>query len=40
MTLACVVVHKRHGVGPLGDQYVTMRLDDLVALLIGERRST
>lgn len=38
--LAGVVVHKRHGVGALGDQYVTMRLDGLVALLTGERRST
>lgn len=38
--LAGVVIHKRHGVGALGDQYVTMRLDDLVALLTGERRET
>lgn len=37
--LAGLVVHKRHGVGALGDQYVTMRLDDLVALLTGERRA-
>ena len=32
-----VVIHKRHGVGWPGDQWVTMTVDDLVALLTGER---
>lgn len=32
-----VVVHKRHGVAHPGDQYVTMTVDNLVALLCGER---
>ena len=39
--LAAVVVHKRRGVGlgldSMGRQYVTMTLDDLVALLTGHR---
>ncbi|MNY46501.1 hypothetical protein D3C86_1816850 [compost metagenome] len=34
-----VVVHKRRGYGPaaMGGTYVTMTLDDLVALLIGSK---
>ena len=32
-----LVVHKRHGVGDPGSQYVTLTLRDLVALLTGER---
>ena len=28
-----VVVHKRHGIGTPGDQWVTCTLDDLIALL-------
>lgn len=37
--LAGVVVHKRRGKGKaaMGEQYVTMTLADLVALLTGER---
>lgn len=31
-----LVIHKRHGKGQPGDQWVTMTLDDLVALLTGE----
>ena len=33
-----IVVHKRHGKGQAGDQWVTMTVDDLVALLTGEPR--
>lgn len=32
-----VVVHKRHGVAAAGRQWVTMEVDDLVALLTGVR---
>ncbi|WP_402465719.1 hypothetical protein [Isoptericola aurantiacus] len=32
-----LVVHKRHGRGDPGDQYVTLTLRDLVALLTGGR---
>ncbi len=32
-----LVIHKRHGAGDTGDQYVTCTLRDLVALLTGER---
>lgn len=32
-----MIVHKRHGHGRPGDQWVTMTLRDLVALLTGER---
>lgn len=32
-----LVVHKRHGVGAPGAQYVTCTLDDLIALLTGHR---
>lgn len=35
--LVGVVVHKRHGCGTMGDQWVTCTLDDLVALLTGQR---
>lgn len=35
--LVGVVVHKRHGRGAPGDQWVSMTVDDLVALLIGHR---
>ena len=31
-----VVIHKRHGRGKPGDQWVTMTLDDLIFLLTGE----
>jgi hypothetical protein len=34
--VAAVVIHKRHGVGWPGQQWVTMTVDDFVALLIGE----
>lgn len=32
-----LVIHKRHGNGDPGEQYVTLTLRDLVALLTGER---
>lgn len=35
--VAGVIVHKRHGKGQAGDQWVTMTLRDLVALLTGVR---
>lgn len=35
--LAGVFVHKRHGKGQAADQWVTMTLVDLVALITGER---
>lgn len=35
--IAALVVHKRHGKGQPGDQWVTMTLADLVALLTGTR---
>jgi hypothetical protein len=35
--LAGVVVHKRHGVGDPGRQWVAMTLDDLVAIIKGSR---
>ena len=35
-----IVVHKRHGVGAPGKQWVTMTLDDLVFLLTGEPQAT
>lgn len=31
-----IVVHKRRGIATAGDQYVTMTLDDLIKLLMGE----
>jgi len=35
--LAGVIVHKRHGKGQAGDQWATMPLADLVAILTGKR---
>jgi len=35
--LVALVVHKRHGKGAAGDQWVTCTVDDLVALLTGQR---
>ena len=35
--LAGVTVHKRHGRGDVGDQWVTLTVRDLVALLTGTR---
>ena len=35
--LAGVIVHKRHGKGQAGDQWVTLTLADLVAILTGSR---
>lgn len=35
--VAALVAHKRHGNGLAGDQWVTLTLRDLVALLTGER---
>lgn len=36
--LAGVIVHKRHGKGKPGDQWVTMTVDDLIALMTGEQQ--
>ena len=33
-----VVIHKRHGKGQPGDQWVTTTLDDLIALITGDPR--
>jgi len=38
--IAGVVVHKKRGTALIGAQYVTMTVDDLVALLDGVRPST
>jgi hypothetical protein len=38
--LAGVIVHKRHGKGKAEDQWVTMTLADLTAILTGKRPST
>lgn len=35
-----IVIHKRHGVGAPGKQWVTMTVDDLVFLLTGEPHPT
>ncbi|MBF6459819.1 hypothetical protein IU433_12305 [Nocardia puris] len=35
--LAAVIVHKRHGVGDPGDQWVTCTLRDFAAILTGHR---
>ena len=35
--LAAVVVHKRHGVGRFGAQWVSMTMDDFIAILTGRR---
>ena len=35
-----IVIHKRHGVGVPGKQWVTMTVDDLVFLLTGEPQPT
>lgn len=35
--LAGVIVHKRHGKGKAGDQWVTLTLADFAAILTGKR---
>jgi hypothetical protein len=35
--LVGLVIHKRHGVADAGRQWVSMTLDDLLALMTGER---
>ena len=35
--LAGLIVHKRHGKGRAGDQWVTLTVDDLLAILTGAR---
>lgn len=35
-----IVIHKRHGNGRPGEQWVTMTVDDLLVLLNGERPTT
>ncbi|WP_263251614.1 hypothetical protein [Saccharopolyspora rosea] len=37
--VAALIVHKRHGVADPGQQLVTCTIDDLVALLTGQRPS-
>jgi len=34
--LAGVIVHKRHGKGQPGDQWVTMTVNDLIAIITGQ----
>lgn len=34
--LAGMIVHKRHGKGQPGDQWVTMTVNDLIALITGQ----
>ncbi len=36
--LAGVIIHKRHGKGAAADQWVTMPLSELVAILTGNRQ--
>ncbi len=38
--LAGLTVHKRHGVGDPGKQWVTCTLDDLISLINGHRPTT
>lgn len=38
--LAGLIAHKRHGKGKPGDQWITCTLDDLIALLTGNRDHT
>jgi Holliday junction resolvase len=35
--LAGLIVHKRHGKGKAGDQWVTLTVNDLLAILTGTR---
>lgn len=35
--LVGIIAHKRHGKGYAGDQWITMTVDDLIAILTGER---
>ena len=35
--LAGAIIHKRHGKGRAGDQWVTLTVDDLLAILTGNR---
>lgn len=35
--LVGIIAHKRHGNGSAGEQWVTMTVDDLVAILTGSR---
>jgi hypothetical protein len=35
--LAGIIIHKRHGKGQAGDQWATLTLADLVAILTGNR---
>lgn len=35
--LTGLVAHKRHGKGYVGDQWITMTVDDLIAILTGAR---
>lgn len=35
--LAGIVIHKRHGNGQPGDQWVTLTLDNFIAILTGNR---
>lgn len=35
--LVALLAHKRHGVGPVGRQWITCTVDDLIALITGKR---
>lgn len=35
-----IIIHKRHGRGKPGDQWVTMTLDDLIFFLTGQPQNT
>lgn len=35
--LVALLAHKRHGVGAIGKQWITCTVDDLIALITGER---
>lgn len=35
--LAAMVIHKRHGKGHPGDQWCTLAVDDLIAIITGKR---
>lgn len=38
--LVALLAHKRHGVAAIGRQWITCTVDDLIALIVGERPAT
>lgn len=38
--LVALLAHKRHGVADIGRQWITCTVDDLIALITGERPTT